>query len=204
MSTYIGTIYNDVSYYSDQVQYGLDGNDVLAPNADNKPYFLYGGEGADDLWGYSYSDELYGGRGSDYLNGLNGNDLLEGGSGNDFLRGGYGDDLLEGGSGSDAFIFDTSLNAKHNVDKITDFQPGQDFVYLDSTIFKKAGPDGEYLKAKKFEIGKHADDKKDRIIYDDKKGVLKYDPDGTGSDKATKFAKLDSDLNLHHDDFFVI
>ena len=35
--------------------------------------------------------------------------------------GGAGKDNLTGGGGRDAFVFDTSLNKRTNVDKITDF-----------------------------------------------------------------------------------
>ena len=204
MSTYIGTVFNDTNYYSEQTQYGLDGDDVLAPSNNNKAYFLYGGNGADDLWGYSYDDELYGGRGSDYLSALNGDDLLEGGGGDDFLRGGNGNDTMSGGPGRDSFIFDTALNKKTNVDTIEDFKPGKDLIDLDDTIFTKVGSAGTFLKSKKFETGKDASNKKVRILYDDKKGVIKYDPDGSGSKNATKFAVVDPKLKIDHDDFFII
>lgn len=204
MATYIGTDGNDFWTGSQQTQYGLDGNDILDPQNDNKAYYLYGGNGKDELYGFSQDDELYGGRGGDLLVGLKGNDLIDGGSGNDFIFGGKGNDLLSGGPGADVFVFDTKLNKNTNVDGITDFDVTSDFIDLDKSIFKKAGPAGETLKSKKFVIGKKAEDENDRIIYNDKNGVIKYDPDGTGSKDATKFAIVDAKLAMSHFDFFVI
>ncbi|MCP4306098.1 MAG: calcium-binding protein, partial [bacterium] len=51
---------------------------------------------------------------------------------------------------------------------------------------------------------KKAKDGNDRVIYNDKNGVIKYDPDGTGSKDATKFAIVDAKLSMSHFDFFVI
>ncbi len=44
----------------------------------------------------------------------------------------------------------------------------------------------------------------DRIIHNDKNGVIKYDPDGTGSKDATKFAVVDAKLGMSNIDFWVI
>ncbi|WP_421723113.1 calcium-binding protein [Bauldia sp.] len=204
MATYIGTLGNDFWTGSQQTQYGLDGNDFLSPTADNKSYFLYGGNGKDELVGFNQDDELYGGRGADDLFGLKGDDVLEGDGGSDFLFGGKGNDLLSGGKGQDVFVFNTKLNADKNVDTITDFDVTKDFIDLDKSIFTKAGPVGETLQAKKFVIGKKAEDNNDRVIYNDGNGVIKYDPDGTGPDKATEFAVVDAKLAMSHVDFFVI
>ena len=52
--------------------------------------------------------------------------------------------------------------------------------------------------------GKVAEDKEDRILYDQGTGALYYDADGSGAGKAVKFAQLKKGLALTHADFFVI
>ncbi len=205
MATYIGTDGNDVNFGSQQTQYGLDGADRLAPNSNNKSYFLYGGSGNDWLQGFDYDDQLYGGAGADELYGYKGSDYLEGGAGNDYLDGGKGNDLLYGGPGQDAFVFSTKLDKKKNVDKIADFQSGKngDWFFLDNGIFKGVGKYDNTLNKKKFEVGKEAKNSKTKILYDKDKGKVYYTPDG---DKGKKilFAEVDKKMSLSHDDFFII
>lgn len=204
MATYVGTNGNDTNQGNQQTQYGLDGDDFLSPKNNNKSFFLYGGNGDDTLSGFGYADEIFGGRGRDTMYGLGGDDTIDGGSGNDMIFGNYGNDLLSGGRGRDVFVFDSKINNKKNVDTITDYDTSKDLIDLDKDIFTKIGPVGETLQAKKFVIAKEAQDASDRIIYYAKKGILKYDPDGTGPDSAKKFAVLDSHLDLTNFDFFVI
>jgi serralysin len=204
MAIYVGTNGPDYHTGSQQTQYGLDGNDTLSPSKDNKAYFLFGGKGDDVLSAYNHNDEIYGGPGRDTIYGYSGDDYIEGGTGNDMIFGNYGNDYLSGGLGRDVFVFDSGLNGKHNVDTISDYDTSQDLIDLDKSIFTRIGPVGESLKASKFVIGSHAQDSSDRIIYNNKNGVLKYDPDGTGPDSPTKFAVLDSHLDLTNADFFVI
>ncbi|MBD2772780.1 hypothetical protein ICL16_12030 [Iningainema sp. BLCCT55] len=66
--------------------------------------------------------------GDNELYGDSGNDILMGGSGDDRLNGGTGDDLLIGAEGLDRFYLS---NGK---DIIQDFQDGQDFLGLPTTI----------------------------------------------------------------------
>jgi Ca2+-binding RTX toxin-like protein len=47
-------------------------------------------------------------------------------------------------------------------------------------------------------------DSGDRIIYNDKTGVLSYDADGTGSTAAVKFAVIENFAKLTAADFLVI
>jgi len=204
MATYIGTIYDDTWYGNQKYQYGLDGDDTLSPAKDNKAYVLFGGTGDDFLSAFNFNDQIYGGPGRDTIYGYSGDDYIEGGTGNDMIFGNYGNDYLSGGKGRDVFVFDSGLNKKNNVDTITDYNTNKDLMDLDKSIFTKIGPVGESLKAKKFVIGSQAQDSSDRIIYNNKNGVLKYDPDGTGPDSPTKFAVLDSHLDLTNADFFVI
>lgn len=170
---------------SEEYQYGLNGNDILAPNNDNKSYFLYGGSGNDELIGQSYNDELYGGAGSD------------------ILYGDYGNDYLNGGNGKDYFAFDTMLDNKQNVDTIADFKSGTDEIWLSKSIFKGAGNKETYLKSSKFEVGKSATSSKTKILYNENKGTLFYTKDGSGG-KKVKFAEVTPGMSLDNDDFYII
>lgn len=129
---------------------GCEGNDTLSGGAGDDS--LEGGGGDDLLDGGAGNDEVSGGRGDDLLYGGEGADTLEGGAGNDtlyggddgavdFLNGGDGDDVLNlfagdygnGGEGADIFQLHDHLPGDP-VARITDFDPGQDFlvVYYDA------------------------------------------------------------------------
>jgi Ca2+-binding RTX toxin-like protein len=147
--------------------------------------------------------------GSDTLTGGRGRDKLAGGFGDDVLYGKEGHDSLEGGAGRDVFVFDTKSNARTNVDRIGDFVPKVDRLFLDNKVFKALGAKGsltkpEKLHASKFWKGAKAHDESDRLIYNPKNGVLLYDPDGTGKTAAVKIAVLSTKLALGAKDFFVI
>jgi Ca2+-binding RTX toxin-like protein len=131
------------------------------------------------------------------------NRALVGGAGDDKLFSGASKDVMTGLSGRDTFVFDTRLNKRSNVDTITDFVVRDDAVDLDNAIFKKVGKIGT-LKKDYFVIGNKAKDKGDHVIYDNKKGILYYDADGTGHSAAVKFATLKKNLKLTYKDFFVI
>ena len=90
-------------------------------------------------------DELYGGAGADNLYGYMAGDYLEGGSGNDCLGGFYGNDTLSGGQGKDWFFFETKPNSKKNFDKILDFGSGDDLIRLDNDVFHGVGKAGHTL-----------------------------------------------------------
>jgi serralysin len=152
-----------------------------------------GGAGNDSISGNSAANVLKGNAGNDTLSGLAGNDKLYGGPGND---------TLTGGAGNDQFFFDTVLNAKTNVDKVTDFYVPGDQIVLENAIFTKlaAGP----LAAAAFAIGAKALDALDRIVYDNKTGALYYDADGSGKGSAIQFASLSPKLALTAADFLVI
>jgi Ca2+-binding RTX toxin-like protein len=81
--------------------------------------WLYGGDGADTIWGHEGNDRIYSGEGIDvvwggpgndiiYLAGdsntvsaEDGNDVVHGGPGTDYVHGGDGDDVLYGHEGND-------------------------------------------------------------------------------------------------------
>src|SRR5262249_27807112 len=87
-NTFIGTLDDDSNTGSETVQYGLTGNDTLAPSQLDVLYTLDGGLGDDELFGGNLADILLGGEGNDGLFGNGGNDRIDGGSGNDVLLGG--------------------------------------------------------------------------------------------------------------------
>ena len=152
------------------------------------------------LTGSKKADTLTGTGEEDTLNGRNGKDTLKGLAGNDVLDGGRHKDKLTGGDGADAFIFADKLKNKW-ADTITDFEVNEDTIQLDKSVFKKIG---NSLSKKEFEIGKKADDKNDRIIYDNKSGKLFHDANGDKSGKQKLFAILDKKLKLDHNDFDMI
>lgn len=137
------------------------------------------------------------------LRGTSRADQLTGGDGDDTPYGLGGDDVLTGGAGKDAFVFDTRLNAKRNVDEITDFNVADDRIWLDNAVFDALGAAGQ-LNAAFFTVGPKAQDADDRIIYDAATGSLFYDADGFGRGKAVEFATLEKGLALTAADFLVI
>ena len=186
MATWVAP--NDNNWFNnggEQYQYGLNGNDTLAPSNNNKSYFLYGGEGGDQLIGQSYNDDLYGGNGGDTL------------------YGDYGNDYLNGGLGKDAFAFDTTLNKNNNVDYIADFEHDYDSIWLSKNVFEKVGNVGKFLSSKKFEEGKNATKSKTKILYDDKKGNLYYTKKGDEGNKV-KFAEVQKHTDIDAHDFYII
>jgi len=130
------------------------------------------------------NDEIVGLFLRDILLGYGGNDAVTGGDGDDTLNGGIGDDTLTGGDDADTFVFGPDgseasstlmpANGKAGqayglgLDRITDFNVKEDTIVLDADYFGflKIGK----LNKKAFFVGKKADDGKDRIIYNDKKG----------------------------------
>jgi Ca2+-binding RTX toxin-like protein len=143
------------------------------------------------------------------LTGTSGSNVLTGGAGQDRLNGGLGKDTLSGGGGQDVFVFDTKPNTRTNLDRITDFSPRDDALWLDNAIFKALGKAGSVtkpalLKSSFFYAGTAAHDSSDRLIYNKKTGALFYDADGTGAAKPVQIATLAKKLALSHKDFFVI
>ena len=149
----------------------------------------------------STSKTYAGTSGADKLTGSSGNDRIEGKGGNDMIWGKSGNDTLVGSSGKDSFTFDTKLRAK-NVDVILNFSAKDDTIRLNDTVFTKLR--SGKLSSESFVIGSKALDAQDRIIYNNKTGILFYDPDGSGSTGALQFARIDKNLKLTAADFLVI
>lgn len=140
----------------------------------------------------------------DVLIGTSGNDIINGKAKGDFIYGKGGNDTLTGGTSWDKFVFDTALDG--TVDTITDFKPGADTIWLDTTIFTKLGSatsGGRDLDSGYLVTGTAAKDANDYIIYDKASGKLSYDADGSGSGAAKVFAKVTPGLDLSSSDFTV-
>jgi Ca2+-binding RTX toxin-like protein len=160
------------------------------------------------LTGNAFNNVLTGNDGANNLIGGAGNDVLYGGAGNDRIHGQEGNDILAGGGGRDLFVFDKRPHKTQNVDRIVDYNVRDDSIYLENKYFKVT-PAGslsnpKQMASKYFYKGAKAHDRDDRIIYDQKKGILYYDSDGTGSSAAVKIATLDKKLGMTAKDFFVI
>ena len=190
---------------------GGDGNDLLYGDTGQDTIDggtghdrLYGGTESNRLLGQSGNDTLFGGMHADTLQGGDGNDRLYGDAGNDVLDGGAGKDTLSAGWGRDIFIFKNVLNAKTNVDTITDFNVKDDTIRLENSAFKKLRKTGK-LKPDFLTIGSKAQDGNDYLVYNRKNGYLSYDADGSGSKyNAILFFKLKAGLAITEKDFYII
>lgn len=173
--------------------------------ADNN--VMNGNDGVNILDGAAGNDTLRGNGGNDTLKGGAGIDWLDGGAGRDTIYGQDGHDVLSGGMDKDFFVFDKRPNNRTNVDKILDYSVRDDSIYLENSIFKVGSGSlsrPKQMASKYFYKGSKAHDSDDRIIYDQRKGVLYYDKDGTGASAAVKIATFDKKPGLILKDFFVI
>ena len=134
-----------------------------------------------------------------------GDDAIIGTNGRDTINGGLGNDSLTGGLGSDSFVFNTTLNAKTNVDTIVDFVPDVDQIQLAKNIMTKIGNVGN-LNANVFTLSTQPLNATSRIIYDSSSGGLSYDADGIGSIPAIQFAIIgvSTHPNLSSTDFVIM
>ena len=109
--------------------------------------------------------------------------------------------MLWGNKGHDKFVFDSALGGG-NVDTIEDMEHGTDKIWLAKSIFPAIG---NHLGSGEFQMGNHADDPNDFIIYNKSKGKLFYDPDGDGNTYSKiKFAEVDHGTKLDYHDFAMI
>jgi predicted outer membrane repeat protein len=154
-----------------------------------------------DIGAYEFPNgkAISGTAGADSLKGTYGNDWLSGGSGDDVLIGRIGNDTLTGGAGYDRF----RLNSlEDRGDRIADFVAADDTLVVSAAGFGgglKAGT----LLASQFVLDTKALDAGDRFIYDKAKGVLFFDPDGTGSLAKTQIVTLSNSPSLTHADIAV-
>jgi hypothetical protein len=182
---------------------GGAGNDTLSAatfastldgGADND--LLTGGRAADSLAGGAGNDTLNGGIGDDVLDGGLGNDSVVGSFGNDTLTGGAGADTLFGGVGQDAYV----LTTRAPFDRILGFAPADDTILLRGAAFGglPAGPLGEA----RFVAGTAPDAAIAQVLYS--AGILRFDPDGTGSAPAGIIAVLSGQPALTAQDIVII
>jgi len=158
---------------------------------------------ANTLVGNEFNNRLDGGIGADSVYGL---------AGADWIAGGAGNDSLIGGTGGDTFVFDTTLNATPNVDRISDFNGTpdpvtgeQDHLWLDDAVFTAfTGLSSIAGSALLSGAGlTKASSVDHRLIYNTTTGALYYDPDGVGGTAETQFALLTNRAVLDSTDFLV-
>ena len=87
------------------------------------------------------------------------------------VHGGDGNDTLIAGPHKDQFVFDATLNAATNVDRVKHFDPGTDQLFLSKTFFPALSGLGTLTSAE-FHKGTGAHDLDDRIIYNKATGAL--------------------------------
>ena len=136
--------------------------------------------------------------------GTTGNDTLTGNAANNILDGGDGNDTLSGGTGADSFFFITALNSSTNVDAVSDFVPGTDKLVLDHVIFSQLAAGSLSAGNLAKNTNGVAVDADDYVVYNTSSGLMRYDPDGNGSQSATPFAVLATLPNVTAADFLVV
>jgi Ca2+-binding RTX toxin-like protein len=152
--------------------------------------------GANTIYGFAFDELRVGGDGADQLNVGSATGRRR------WISGGGGLDGLHGTTGSlDAFVFWAALNAQTNLDTIDGFETGgtsPDQIWLDRTTFAGLQADNGVLRAAAFSAGAlgAATAAQAQILFNTSTGLLSFDPDGTGSQAATAFARLNAAPSL--------
>ena len=137
--------------------------------------------------GNGLNNILVGNKKNNVLKGMGGRDVIKGGGGNDVLIGAKGNDILTGGPGRDKFKF---VSQAEKQDRITDFASGTDKIQVVSKNFGNL-PLGTLADSRfRGNLSGNAKDSNDRFIFETDTGILRYDPDGTGSMAAVPIATL--------------
>ena len=139
--------------------------------------------------------------------GTGGKDKIIGGDNSEILIGGSGKNNFTGGDNADGFMFDSNSDfGKKAADKILDFDSDEgDQIMLDKATFGL----GKKLKFKsvsgRVEANDAADTKK-QIIYDEKKGRLYFNENGSedGWGDGGYFAKLSGAPELVSNSFMIV
>jgi Ca2+-binding RTX toxin-like protein len=209
--------------------YGGDGDDRMLGGAGDDIIFgdagndtVTGGQGNDRLYGGSGDDQIFGGAGDDVIfgdgsregdTGAPGNDRLFGGEGNDRLEGGDGDDLLSGdagadvligGDGSDTFRFGDGSTGNGTIDRVLDFNPGEDRIEMSSALLPGANLSPGQLSPEDFTVVQNISsittppttgqsEISARVIYEQSTGLVYY---YTTSGQSVALFQLQSNLNL--------
>lgn len=183
----------------DDLLSGGAGNDTVLSGTGND--IAMGEAGNDQLQGNNGVDILIGGAENDNLNGGAENDNLIGGTGNDILVGGAGRDILTGDAGVDTFSF---LNATEGADIITDFAAGSDKFRVDASNFGGGLTPGSAITAEQFVLGTAATTAAHRFIYDNLRGNLYFDIDGTGATAQVMLGNLSGQPAIANTDILVV
>jgi len=147
---------------------------------------------------FAVARSIEGGDGNDTILSNFANKTIRAGDGNDLIWAGVGSDKLFGDKGRDTFLFN---GTDEGVDRIRDFEvkkdkiaftPGDDFASF-----------GDSVDAAEFVIGAAATTADHHIIYDDAKGRIYIDADGTGAAPQILIARIDKDLKLTAAHFIV-
>ena len=198
----IGGTWNDVldGNRGDDHLDGNRGNDILigGDGADT----LIGGAGDDTLEGDNGADRLIGGAGSDLLLGGDDKDILSGGLGDDRLIGEAGADRLSGGAGSDTFVFDALPATSAGRDIVSDFEHGIDKIEISMSGF--GGSAGFSGSGSLLTLGSAAHSTSEHLLYDAATGLLRFDPDGNGPERAIAFAQFTNKPVLDAGDFTLV
>ena len=172
-----------------------DGKADATPTPTGGQMFIGYGTQIESAKGGSGNDILKGNSADNYLFGFDGDDQIHGGAGNDQLEGGRGADTLSGGAGKDSFIFASPFDGA--IDTLLDFSTVEgDILQLAANIFTTLQSGA--LAAQAFVKGTSAQDADDRLLYDQSSGELAYDADGSGSQAAIVFARLNGGVELEH------
>jgi serralysin len=149
-------------------------------------------------------ENIYGTDHEDILTGSDQDNTLHGYNSEDVINGGLGRDVLCGGSGRDCFVFDTTLQSPGNIDRILDFEIGQDSIVLSRAIFTALSQNG-VLDTTCFRSNAtgFATEHTDILLYNTTSGALLYDADGNGQGMAIQFAALTSKPQLSASDFMI-
>ena len=148
------------------------------------------------------SNVINGDASANRITGTSGPDKIDARDGNDMLWGKDGNDVLTGGPGSDTFVFDTRPNATSNIDVITDFNPQDDTIHLENSVFTSFRYTGR-IGDTNFN-DRAPDDNNDYVWYDRGTGKVYYDPDGNGSAASAVIVVLQNKPLLTEADFLII
>ncbi|MBD2092443.1 calcium-binding protein [Microcoleus sp. FACHB-1515] len=182
----------------------FSGTDILKLNFSR---IVLGGDKDDALSGKATNDTLIGGAGDDRLNGGGGNDTISGGTEADLIVGGTGADLLTGGEGADDFQFGdvsrsrTRSTGRMSIDRITDFERGEDSIVLSRSAFGNV----KRSDFKRVNTIAQARNSTAEITYIRKTGALFYNQNGAakGFGSGGQFADLTDGLRLTTSDFSI-
>ncbi|MBW4466127.1 MAG: M10 family metallopeptidase C-terminal domain-containing protein [Pegethrix bostrychoides GSE-TBD4-15B] len=156
---------------------GGSGNDTIRGDQGNDT--LMGGPGDDEIFGGNGNDTIIGNAGDDRLFGGAKSDILKGGGGDDILEGGSGRDLMKGGPGSDTFVFGPGSTGPGKLDRIFDFNPGEDQIELSQALLPGSGiselGEADFAVVREISLGAESTA---TLIYEQKSGIVYYNAPG--------------------------